>query len=261
MNSKHINSYYRLIQIRLSLLPSLLKVINLNLKSMNKKIYLTLIGLISLIYLNAQDCQFYYPEVKGAELIYKSFDKKGKLAGSTTSNVTEYNKTATGANAVIHSKSSDAKGKVISEGDLKVKCESGIFYFDMAGYLNQSASAYQGMDVKMETSNLEMPSKIAAGDKLKDGWVKMTVSNGAMKLLSMEITITERTIEKKESITTEAGTFDCYKINQTVITKVPMTYSSKSSEWLSPGTGLIKSESYASDGSIASSLQLSSIKK
>ena len=181
---------------------------------MNKKILLMLVGMVSLVYLKAQECQFYYPEVKGAELVYKSFDKKGKLSGTTADKVTEYNKTVNGADATIHVKSSDAKGKLISESDLKVKCENGVFYFDMSGYLNQSASAYKGMDVKMESNNLEMPSKLMAGDKLKDGWVKMTIS-GPFKM-TMEISISDRVIEKKESITTEAGTFDCYKINLTL---------------------------------------------
>jgi hypothetical protein len=228
---------------------------------MNKKLLLVFLGLISLVYLNAQDCQFYYPEVKGAELVYKSFDKKGKLSGTNTNKVNEYSKTATGAEAVIHSKNSDAKGKVISEGDLKVKCENGVFYFDMSGYLNQSADAFQGMDVKMENENLQMPSKLTVGDKLKDGWIKFKVSSGAMTIMSMEITITDRIVEKKESITTEAGTFDCYKISQTVTSKVPMKFVAKSSEWLSAGTGMIKTESYASDGSLTSSMVLSEIKK
>jgi hypothetical protein len=228
---------------------------------MNKKILLTLLGMISLAYLNAQECQFYYPEVKGAELTYKSFDKKGKLSGTSANKVVEYAKTATGAEATIHVKSSDAKGKVISESDLKVKCENGVFYFDMAGYLNQPTNAYEGMDVKMESNNLEMPTKLMIGDKLKDGWVKFTVSNPMMTILSMEVTISDRVVEKKESITTEAGTFDCYKINQTVTSKVPMKFSSKSSQWLSAGTGVVKSENYANDGSIMSSMQLSEIKK
>jgi hypothetical protein len=228
---------------------------------MNKKIFVLLIGLVSFVFINAQECQFYYPELKGAELIYKSFDKKGKLSGTSANKVMEYTKTAGGANATIHVKSSDAKGKVISESDLKVKCENGIFYFDMAGYLNQSTTAYEGMDVKMESNNLEMPSKLTVGDKLKDGWVKFTVSNAAFTIMSMEITISDRIVEKKESVTTEAGTFDCFKINQTVTSKVPIKFVTKSSEWLSAGTGVVKTESYANDGSLTSSMQLSEIKK
>jgi hypothetical protein len=228
---------------------------------MNKKILVVAMTLVSFVYLKAQECQFYYPELKGAELVYKSFDKKGKLSGTATSKVTDYTKTAVGANATIHAKNSDAKGKLISESDLKVKCENGVFYFDMAGYLNQSTTAYEGMDVKMESNNLEMPSKLVAGDKLKDGWVKFTVSNASFTIMSMEITISDRVVEKKETITTEAGTFECYKINQTVTSKVPIKFVTKSSEWLCAGTGLIKNESYSNDGAIMSSMQLSEIKK
>jgi hypothetical protein len=231
---------------------------------MKKKLLFVIAALITLtIYLKAQECVFYYPETKGAELVYKSFDKKGKLSATTSQKVTEYSKTANGAEATIHVKSSDDKGKNISESDLHVKCEAGTFYFDMEGYLNQQAlKGMEGMEIKMEHDNLQMPSNMKVGDKLKDGWIKLTVTAGGMTVMTMEITISNRLVEKKESITTEAGTFECLKINQTVTSKVPMKIESKSSEWLSKGTGLIKSESYSSDGSsITSSMLLSEIKK
>jgi hypothetical protein len=79
--------------------------------------------------------------------------------------------------------------------------------------------------------------------------------------ITTEITVTNRVVEKIESITTEAGTFECYKITQTVITKGPVKYESNSSQWMAKGTGLIKSESYGTDGNVISSMVLSQVKK
>lgn len=228
-----------------------------------KNILTTLIlGLFCIIIVKAQDCDFYYPQMKGAELIYKSFDKKGKLSGTTSNQVKEYSTTANGADATIIVKTADEKGKNTTESELNVKCESGIFYFDMQSYFNQTAiKEVEGMEIKIEHENLEMPGNLKAGDKLKDGWLKFTMGTGGMVMMTMEVTVTDRIVEKIESITTEAGTFECYKINQTIITKVPMKVTVKSSQWLSKGTGLIKTENYASDGSVSSSMVLTQINK
>jgi hypothetical protein len=228
---------------------------------MNNKFLLVFTAILFSLIVKAQDCDFYYPETKGAELVYKNFDKKGKLTGTSTQQVTEYTKTANGATATILVKTTDDKGKNPTEGELHVKCEGGIFYFDMQGFLNQPMKGGEGMEITMEHDNLQMPSKLKAGDKLKDGWIKMTMGAGGMVIMTMEITVTDRIVEKVETITTEAGTFECYKINQTVISKVPMKIESKSSQWLTKGTGVIKNESYSSDGSILSSMVLSQIKK
>jgi hypothetical protein len=229
---------------------------------MNNKFLLVLTAIFCSLLVKAQDCDFYYPEMKGVELIYKNFDKKSKLTGTSAQQVTEYSKTANGATAIILVKTTDDKGKNPSESELHVKCEGGIFYFDMDGYLNQqSMKGMEGMEIKIEHDNLQMPSNLKVGDKLKDGWVKMTIGANGMIIMTMEVTVTNRVVEKEESLTTEAGTFNCIKMSQTVISKVPMKIETKSSQWLTKGTGIIKTESYASDGSILSSTVLSQINK
>ena len=220
-----------------------------------------LIGFFLLPFLSAQKCEFYYPKNKGAELVYKNFDKNGKLTGTSSQKVTDYTETATGSEATITVKTTDAKGKTSPESQLKVKCEGGIFYFDMKGYLNQDPNAYQGMDVKMDAQNLEMPSSLKVGDKMKDGWVKMDVSSGGMKIMSMQIDITDRTVVGKESVTTPAGTFGCLKISQNATTKMGMTITSKTTQWMCSGTGMIKTETYSSDGKLAGSTVLEAINK
>ncbi len=226
---------------------------------MKKSVILILLGLILIPLLNAQKCEFYYPQTKGVELVYKNYDKNGKVTGTSAQKVVDYQETPAGAEATIDVKSTDSKGKT-SESQLKVKCEAGIFYFDMKGYM-QNMSAYQGMDVKVDFQNLEMPASIKAGDKLKDGWIKMDVSNGGMKLMSMETDITDRTVEGKENVTTPAGTFNCYKIKQNMTTKVPMKIESKSITWMAPGAGMIKTESYSSDDKLMGSTVLDAINK
>lgn len=193
-----------------------------------------------------QDCIFYYPETEGAELIYQHYDKKGKPSSKSSQKVSVYKKTATGAEAEIAVKMFDEKGELVAENSLDVKCESGVFYFDMSGYLNQEMmGAYESMEIKVNTDNLEMPSKLKVGETLKDGLITIEISSGGMKLMTLEVMITNRNVLSEEDVTVAAGTFKCFKITQTVTTKMGMTMKVKSIEWLSPGTGMIKSESYS----------------
>ena len=229
---------------------------------MKSKALLTILIILVPMALFCQECAFFYPEMEGAELTYQNFDKKGEIIGSHFQKVSKYNKTPHGAEATILFKTFDKKDKEISEATLEVSCESGIFYFDMRGYINQQmVSAYKDMEIVMETENLEMPGKLNAGDILKDGFLNMEISNAGVTFMTMEISITDRKVESKETVTTKAGSFECYKISSTITTKTPMKMVMNTAEWYSIGTGLIKSETYSGSGKSMGKSELTALKK
>lgn len=125
--------------------------------------------------------------------------------------------------------------------------ECSFYYLQMEGaeLINQQMiSAYKDMDVKLETENLELPGKLNIEDELKDGSLTMEVRSSGIKIMTMKFIISDRKVEAKENITTDAGTFECYKLSSIVSITAPMKITMKSIEWLSPETGMIKSESY-----------------
>jgi hypothetical protein len=61
------------------------------------------------------------------------------------------------------------------------------------------------------------------------------------------IDITERVVESIESITTPAGTFDCIKVSSKQRIKNIIAYEMHIVEWISKGTGLVKSETFKGD--------------
>ncbi|MBN1598848.1 MAG: hypothetical protein JW894_11190 [Bacteroidales bacterium] len=210
----------------------------------------------------AQECSFYYPQVAGAELTYQHYDGKDKPTGKTAHIVKDYHESGNSASATITVKNYDKKDELISETTLEVKCESGIFYFDMKAYMNQqSMSSFENMDVTIQADELEMPYNLKVGDKLKDGNLNISIKTGGMTIMSMNVSITDREVIAKENVTVPAGTFDCYKINQLVQTTGPVRFVNQSSEWLCPGTGLIKNESHSDDGKITSRTVLTSLKR
>jgi hypothetical protein len=229
---------------------------------MKAKQLITMAGMFISSAIFSQDCYFYYPEMVGAQLVYKHYDKKEKLVSTVSQQVTDYKKTVAGAEATILVKSYDSKDKLTGENTLQVKCEAGIFYFDMEGYLSpETMSAYQDMEVKVNSTNLEVPGIIKVGDKLKDGSLTMDISTNGFKFMTMTVFITDRTVEAEESVTTPAGTFPCFKLSQTVAIKAGFKMTTKSYDWLSVGVGTVKNESYTTDGDLNSRMELTDIKK
>jgi hypothetical protein len=215
----------------------------------------------SIAALIAQDCPMYYPDKENTQMEYKQYDKKGGLSGSSVQKITSIKKTAGSTEVEVSSMSFDAKGKNIGSAKLKARCEGGVFYIDMSNYLNQqSTDAYKDMEMSVEGGNLEMPSIMKAGDLLKDGDIKMSFSSGGMTVMKMSVSITNRKVEAVESLTTPAGTFECYKISYDIATKMGINVNMKGVEWYAKGVGMVKSESYTKDAKLQGSTLLTSLK-
>ncbi|MBN2613551.1 MAG: hypothetical protein JXB00_18490 [Bacteroidales bacterium] len=227
---------------------------------MKKITLLTIVFVLAMATINAQECLFFYPKTKGAVLEYKNYDKKNALTGMSRHKVTEISQDGGSVTAVIEVEAFDKKEKPVGKNELTVKCQDGIYYVDMKNYVSpETLAAYKDMDVKVETDNLQIPASLKPGDVLKDGSITITISNAGMKLMTLKTTITNRKVESKEQVTTEAGTFDCYKISSLVTSKSIMTVKINTIEWYSKDNGMIKSESY-SDNKLAGSTVLTAIK-
>jgi hypothetical protein len=85
------------------------------------------------------------------------------------------------------------------------------------------------------------------GDDLKDATLDMTIDNSGMKQ-TVNMVTSNRKVEAKESITTTAGTWDCFKISyKSKITIKTMgmgiPFNIEGFEWFAPGFGIVKTES------------------
>lgn len=206
-------------------------------------------------------CNTYYQLSEGSEWEYESFNAKGKLTGKNLQKVTSLKETPNGFEAVIHSVMSDQKGKEVAKTDLSYKCENGTVFIDMRNLVSEEQlKAYKDADMKIETENLELPSGLSAGQTLKDGKITMSASGGPIPM-KMTITISDRKVVGKESITTPAGTFDAFKITSkmTMQNQMGMTITTEmaTTEWIAEKVGSVKSETYAKNGKLAGSTVLS----
>lgn len=228
---------------------------------MKKPIFFAILWVLA-TNLTGQDCPLYYPDALNAQLEYQMFDKKGKLSGSSIQKVTDFKKTGNGYEVRVSAESFDAKGKSLGEMNLAARCEGGIYYIDMKNLIGaQSMEAYKDMEMQIEGGSLELPASMKAGDALKNGEMKIAFASGGMTIMNMNFNITNRKVETIENVTTPAGTFECYKISYDIATKMMINVKTRSIEWYSRGVGLVKSESYSTDGKILGSNILTSLKK
>lgn len=208
----------------------------------------------SLISQTADACDGYWLVKQGVTLEYEDYNAKGKLQGGQSMKITSMEDVAGVLNAKIHSIIKDDKGEVTSEGDYGFTCSNGEIKVDMRSMMSQEQmDAYKDMEVSIDQSNLVYPSSFTEGQTLPDGKMTMKVSSSGMVIMTMEIFITDRKVEKFESITTPAGTFECVKLTQTSQMNMGfMKTTTTSVDWFAKSIGSIRNESYDKKGELMS---------
>jgi len=220
-----------------------------------------ILGLISCITSVAQ-CNEYYVLNDGTAWTYETYNAKGKLNGKTQQNVKSFEKTATGFNAVVTSVLYNDKGKEQTKGDLEMSCVNGTFIIDMRKFIpEEQQKMFASYKMTIQSENLELPAKLTVGQMLKDGSITLA-TEGSPLPMKMTVVISDRKVEGKETITTPAGTFECFKISSKskVSTQmgVNMSFNFSTIEWIAPKVGMVKSESFDKNGKPNGYTQLAS---
>ena len=222
-------------------------------------------GLVNIVSLSAQECNFYFPTEEGTLLEMTNYDKKGKVAGYTSQKILE-KKEVNGATIVVFEQSTrDAKGKDEVTVEMEVRCEDGKFYFDLDNYMNDmNMEEYEGnpdMDVIVDGDDIYYPAELNAGEQLPDGSVTVKVLTNGFPIMTVTVNISNRKVVAKETITTPAGTFECHKLTQDAEVKAIMKMTTSEVTWLAEDIGIVKTEIYNKKGKLISSSELTKIEK
>jgi len=217
----------------------------------------------------AQDCAGYY-YLTNSTVEMTTYDKKAKESGKLTYTISDVNKTSTATTASFASEMKDEKGKSISKGAGKYKCSGGNLFIDAKVAMPQEQmGAYKDMDVKADDAFIEYPSSFSDGLSLKDADFKMDIINKGTAFSTVTLEQSNRKVEAKESVTSPAGTWDCWKITYDGRFRatiggpsgigIPVNF--KSTEWFAPGFGIVKTETYNKNGKLMGSTLITGIKK
>lgn len=174
------------------------------------------------------------------------YNKKGEAAGKQVYTVSDYKNSGGIASATVNTEMFDKKGKSIIKSVNNVQCKAGIMMMDMKMNIPQGQQ-FSNTDAKAQNVFLEYPAVMSVGESLKDGHMQLeTDSKGMKQTLTMDVT--NRKVEGKESVTTSAGTWDCYKITSTSKMRITtmgigIPINMEVTEWYAPGFGIIKTDS------------------
>ncbi len=217
---------------------------------------------ISGSYLIAQNCDMYFPDKAGSIRELTNFDKKGKMTGMVHQEFIGKDVTGNETSVTVLSKAFDKDSKELSSNQMIIKCKNGVFSIDMKDFIDKSMlEAYKEMEIIMTGDNINYPSGFKVGDKLEDASINIVVKNQGVVFMNWTITISNRMVTAQESISTDAGTFQTYKLTYDLQTKTRiMTINSKAAEWLCSGVGVIKSESYDKTGKLLAYSLLTKLK-
>lgn len=212
----------------------------------------------------SQNCSKYYPMEEGTSFQYTMTNKKGKTEGITDYSITNVENTGGVTTASMNMKFTDEKGKEIFVSDYKLSCTGDVVKIDYNSLVPaQMMKQYTDMGVEMEISgtDIELPNDLNVGQGLDDANVAMSIKMPGMNM-NIKVDQLNRIVEKKESVNTPAGTYECYVITQDNVSEtmgVKQTMQSKL--WLAEGVGMVKQETYNKKGDLMSKSELTSFKK
>lgn len=211
-------------------------------------------------------CDSFYKMEKGMTWKYNNYDKKGKLEGITTNEIEDVinngGKTEIKVKGTIEN-ANPKKGEEPYTNSISYTCEEGVLKMDMQSMIpEEQRKSMESMELEFSQSELLIPNTLVPGQSLADASVTMIAKMNGMTVMNMTVNITERKVEKAESITTDAGTFNCVLLTYKTTMKMGFsTITSSSKDWLSAEVGMIKSESYDKNGNLTGSTVLTSFTK
>lgn len=222
-----------------------------------RKIHYTLIALLFTTGALYSQCNPFYNFKKGGQWEITNYGSNDKITSRQVNEVTSLKLNTNGWDASLKMQNYDKKGKLDFEKEISMSCDNGVISLDMSRFFpEEMLKSFKDMDMKMETDNLEIPSNLEVGQELKEA--SITLSGNIP--FTMETRIKDRKVLAKEKITTPAGTFDCYKISYTVVSKTVMSMEYSSIDWIAKEVGMVKSESYTKNGKLNGYSLLTSFK-
>ena len=210
-------------------------------------------------------CHPYFVIKEGVKSTYDFYNSKNKLASRSTNEFKNVSDTGGKVTATMLMQLIDPKkGDVVTTSQSQWTCDGGVVRFSMDA-LNISGAdmSTAGMDVSVEGDEMDIPSDLKPGQVLNDVTYHITMKMSGINVMDRNYFIKNRKVEKEESITTPAGTFNCVKINYTTQTSGKSGDMSKpmlTSIWYSKDVGMVKVENYKDD-KVANSQILTKLEK
>jgi hypothetical protein len=208
----------------------------------------------------------------GAEIGSKTYDGSGKEVSSQYVKIVDVKNENGMTVAYVESSDTILAYRHVTNMKYNYKCDGRSIYFDLTSILRSSA---QGQNAKFEGSVIEYPIAVSAGQTLPDANGTMSIEKGGRKT-TVKYHYKDRKVAGKEDVTTPAGSWNCYKISNTVAVEMDIPGMSEKDKkmieartnqmkttsvtWFSPDFGIVKMEMYQ-NGKMQSKTEVFSVKR
>lgn len=227
---------------------------------------------------NAQDNVFFVPDPETARWSYIESDADGKMSVTTFYSVDTMTGNAVNGSvkliveSVISSAPSDTLKSFIyyrfDDGEFMLDMNA-LFEVDALAGLMESASEEAVKEASPEErakaieemkSHIEVSGEIRGIPRYpKTGPLPDYEFRFKLSVLSMTVKGSQRKVSGKEKISTPAGVFDCFILEETMTTKAFMKKEvEKTVSWYAYGIGLVKKSTYDKKGKLVSTTVLNS---
>jgi hypothetical protein len=220
-------------------------------------------GLLTSFNPGGDDCNVYYPTKVGESRTYTNYDKNGKITATSTQKVLAVKDIEGGIEITMGVEMKSTDSDSIISNTFTAKCQNGVYSVSMDQFFDdQLLAPYEGMEIAIESENLELPVKPVIGQKLKDGYITVKIMSNGIVVVTINVSVTNRMVAAVEDLTTPAGTFSCAKITYDVESKFGFIKSkSQGAEWYARNVGLVKSETYDKKGKLESYTLITAMSK
>lgn len=227
----------------------------------------------------AQDNVFFVPDPETARWSYLEMDGNGATTATIFYSVDSMTGDAVNGSAKVKFESTDKQSSEETAANfIYYKFKDGEFMIDMNAFFEEdvlgefidAAAGAEGIEATEEEKKKaieEIRKLIEVSGELR-GIPRYPVIGALpdyefvfkLSVVTMTVKGTERKISGKERLTTPAGTFDCFIMEETVTTKAMMQKEvEKTVSWYAYGIGLVKENTYDKKGKLVSTTLLNSI--
>jgi hypothetical protein len=209
----------------------------------------------------------------GAEIEATSYDEEGKEISKQYTKILSVTNEGGFTVANVEGKDTDVDGeKQTTTVNYNYKCDGNKIYFDVASMFR---TAEKEKDASFESSLIEYPINVKEGEVLPDATGIMNSMRDGKKT-ALKFIYKNRKVEGMEKITTPAGTWNCYKLSNSVesemdipgmdekakemMKKMQEGMKMTTTTWFAPDFGIVKMEMYM-NGKLQSRNEVTSVKK
>ncbi len=209
-------------------------------------------------------CNEFFPMRENVKVHYDHTDKKDKVTLKTTQMMKNVSGSGNSMRGIMVQEMIDVKkNEIITTSESDWICDNGTVSFHVNSMSHmEAAGAGNNMTVEVSGDKFDVPSTFKVGQALDDLTYTVKIMMGSMTMMNRTFTVADRKVEALESVTTPAGTFDCYKVTFLTSSSGGIgAGTTKSAVWYAKDIGLVKSELYSDNGKIMGKQILAKIEK